>query len=221
MTTKFADYQEQRAAFDDLCKPQCDKPILFFEGESGLGKTALLRDCKNRIPEGVKNISFDCKNTTISISEIFSRSVHRFGQVGLSEFGKSLSSLSRLNINVADIKQLGDQNTIDIALRAENEAERETRRTLLTNSWFRDLQKLEDQLLVIFDTFEKAGLQIASWLCGPFLARVSDTPRMRVAIAGQRTPDLNPAKPEPKRFTKLVRYVIFPCTRSRRKRWRP
>jgi hypothetical protein len=192
MQSIFADYQEQRTAFEELCKQKSDNPILFFEGESGSGKTSLLRDCKNRIPDGVEHIAFDCKTRTISISEIFSRSVHRFGWKGLAEFRKSVTSLSKgMTVNVNDIKQKGNQNTIDIALRAENEGEREDRQTLLTDAWFHDVSNFENHLLVIVDTFEKAVNETANWLCGPFLARASDTPQMRVVIAGQETPDPN------------------------------
>ena len=93
MENIFADYREQRSAFDELCKLKCDHPILFFEGESGSGKTALLRDCMNRIPDGIEHIGFNCNNRTISISEIFSRTVNKFGLEGLSEFRKNVSSL--------------------------------------------------------------------------------------------------------------------------------
>ncbi len=33
MNTVFADYQEQRSAFDELCKPTCEQSILLFEAE--------------------------------------------------------------------------------------------------------------------------------------------------------------------------------------------
>lgn len=188
----FADYHEQRSAFDELCKPECDNPILFFEGESGSGKTALLRECISHISGDIKPLAFDCKTRTITISEIFSRSVHMIGWEGLSEFRKSVSSFSKgLTISVHDIAQTGDQNSIDLALRAESEKERENRQTLLTDAWFRDLRNLDSRLLVIVDTFENSGNETFNWFCGPFLARVPGTPQLRVLIAGQETPDLN------------------------------
>ncbi|TVL97155.1 MAG: hypothetical protein CV087_22735 [Candidatus Brocadia sp. WS118] len=191
MENVFVDYREQRVAFDELCKPSCTNPILFFEGESGSGKTALLLDCMNRIPKTIEYIAFNCKSGTISISEIFSRSVHKLGWAGLSEFRESVLSLSKgLTINIQDIKQKGDQNTINIALRAESEEERESRQTMLTDAWFRDVRNLNNQLLVIVDTFEKSNSETSNWICGPFLARIPNTPLMRVLIAGQKTPDM-------------------------------
>ncbi len=191
MAIIFADYQEQRSAFYELCKPTCNKPILFFEGESGSGKTSLLRECMSQILADIKHITFDCK-TTISISEFFSRSVRKVGWEGLSEFRKSVLNLSKgLSINVHDIKQKGNQNTIDVALRAEDEKEREQRQTLLTDAWFRDVRNLDNSLLVIVDTFEKSISEMSNWFCGPFLARIPDTPQMRVLVAGQKTPDIN------------------------------
>lgn len=192
MTTIFTNYHEQRSAFDELCKPECENRILFFEGESGSGKTALLRDCKSRISDDIEHIAFDCKTKTVTISEFFSRSVGKIGWEGLSEFRESVSSLSKgLTINVQDIEQKGDQNSIDIALRAESEKERENRQTMLTDAWFHDVRNLDNQLLVIVDTFENSGIDTCNWFSGPFLARIPDTPQMRVLIAGQKTPDPN------------------------------
>lgn len=192
MPNIFADYQGQRSAFDEFCKPACKNSILFFEGESGSGKTALLRDCKSRIPNDLKPIAFDCKTGTMSISEFFSRTVDKIGWDGLSEFRKGVFSFSKgLTINVNDIKQKGNQNTIDIALRAEGEKDREDRQIMLTDSWFRDVRQLDTRLLVIIDTFEKSSSEISNWLCGPFLARIPETPQMRVLLAGQKTPDPN------------------------------
>ena len=185
-----ADYKEQRSAFDELCNPACENKILIFEGESGCGKTSLLHDCLNRIPDEMTHISFDGKETTFSVSEIFSRSVCKFGWTGLSEFRESVLSLSnKTTVNIQDIKQKGDKNTINLALRAEREEDKKYRQTLLTEAWFSDVGKLDSKLLVIFDTFEKAGSDVINWFSGPFLSRVPDTPQIRVLIAGQKTPE--------------------------------
>jgi hypothetical protein len=192
MATVIADYKEQRSAFDALCAPVCENRILFFEGESGSGKTILLRDCQRRIPAEVQHIGFECKGRTISVAEIFSRSVRRLGWEGLSEFRESVSTLSKgLTVNVHDIEQRGDQNTIDMVLRAESEDEKKNRQTMLTEAWFRDVRKRDDALLIIVDTFEQAGSALNDWFCGPFLARIPETPQARVLVAGQKIPEPN------------------------------
>lgn len=41
------------------------------------------------------------------------------------------------------------------------------------------------------DTFESATAEVAEWISGPLLARVANTPPVRVVVAGQQVPDEN------------------------------
>ncbi len=193
MSTVFADYVDERSAFDELCCSDCDKPILFFEGESGSGKTKLLFDCKNRIPDDLIHIGFDCKSGTISVTDIFYRSVNKLGWELLPEFQHEVSTYSEhttINLNIKDVKLKGDRSSIEIALRAEKEEDKRIRQSILTNAWFQDIKNFDNNLLIIIDTFEKATSVFKSWLDDSFLGHVSDTPQMRVLVAGQCIPDI-------------------------------
>ena len=135
-------------------------------------------------------IPFDCQASAITIPEIFSRTVNKLGWEGLSKFRERVLSLSHdVSVNVRDLKQKGDHNKIEIALNAEGVEDRENRRAILTEAWFRDVKNLPKRLLIIVDTFEKANSEVAEWICSSFLARVPDTPQLRVLIAGQKTPE--------------------------------
>ncbi len=172
-----ADYQRESLAFDELCKPTAKQFILFYEAGSGYGKTALLRNCSRRIPGDMMQIAFNCKERAITIAEFFSRTVNKLGWEGLSEFNERVLSLYRdVSVNVHDLVQKGDLNRIEIALSAESKEDRENRRTMLTEAWFRDVKNLQNRLLIMVDTFENANSEVAEWVCGSFLPRVPEHP---------------------------------------------
>jgi putative ribosome biogenesis GTPase RsgA len=74
MSTLFADYQNERQAFDSLFQPDCQKQLLMFCGESGSGKTSLLQYCRGRVPKSVAHVPIQLRGSAVSVVEIFHRS---------------------------------------------------------------------------------------------------------------------------------------------------
>ncbi len=188
-TALFADYEDERRAFERLFDASCSCRIVLFQGASGKGKTALLRHCLGRTPAHIAHLQYDFKGD-VSVAEVF----HRAGQ------SLTWPRLPRLTQQVAYMQQApavhidsnwlaGINNRISVALHAESPIDREHRRSLLTNAWFEDLQALQQPVLLVFDTFEKAPTEMQQWISGPVLARAALFANIRVVIAGQEVPD--------------------------------
>lgn len=188
-----ANYQDERKAFAALLEKGCRRRILLVCGKSGCGKTALMSACQSNLPEHVRYVPIQLRETATNVAEIFSRTVLGLGGLeNLPCFAGELDALGHASqISLKDIKQDGRGNRISLALQADNPNEREERRVRLTEAWFEDVRDLPDQLLLVIDTYEKATTELKEWIDGPFLARVVGTPAVRVAVAGQEVPDFN------------------------------
>jgi hypothetical protein len=192
MTTPIANYEAPRKAFDALLAAECAARILLLRGESGSGKTTVMTHCCSRIPAGVAHVPVQLRGTVVNVAEIFYRVGMTLGWSALPRFmDRVAASLTDGSARVAiENNQLeGMNNRISVVLNSESESKREERRSALTNALFEDLSARRGLVLMLFDTFEHAPIEVQGWLSGPFLARAVQTPCIRVVIAGQSVPD--------------------------------
>jgi hypothetical protein len=193
MSPKFANYHQERAAFKRLFAKECLERILLLKGESGSGKTSLLRSCVREGSLAEQSVSIELRSTSVNISEIFSRTAAKIGWENLREFSRCVQELSGKaspQINLSSVTQHGEQNSLRVALTVESLSQREYHQTLLTDAWFADIETIGDSLVMVFDTYEKAPQEVRNWLSGPFLSRAANCALVRVAIAGQEVPDV-------------------------------
>lgn len=193
MSTPYANYHKQRAAFKTLFVNECDNRILLLKGSSGSGKTSLLQTClKESATNNKQLISIQLRGSAVNVTEIFSRSANRLGWNKLTRFDQCAQDLATHTpqINLAGVQQQGGTNNLHIALNVQSSSDREHRQTLLTDAWFEDVEKIGEPLVMLFDTYEQAPSEVKDWLSGPFLSRTADCTAVRVAIAGQSIPDV-------------------------------
>lgn len=190
MSEPFANYHKQRAAFNNLSSKRCAQRILLLKGDSGTGKTSLLQTCLKENQPEVPMIGIQLRETSVSVSEIFSRCVIPFGWGKFVNFSKCAQDLviQTPGINLNNIQQQGATNAIRIALNVQNLEDREYRQTLLTNAWFEDMESFGHPTILLFDTYELAPIEVRNWLSGPFLSRAAQYESVRVGIAGKTVP---------------------------------
>lgn len=192
MSVLLADYDAERQAFETLVEKRCQKGILLFHGESGSGKTHLLKYCQEQVPQGMLCIPIQLRGTAVSVAEIFYRSGGLLDWQRLSSFTEQVAGLQGTPKVQIDRNWLaGINNRISVALHAENPMDRQHRRVALTEAWFDDLKALSESVLFMLDTYEQATTEVQEWISGPFLARTARDNQVRVLLAGQTVPDEN------------------------------
>jgi hypothetical protein len=192
---KFADYQQEREAFLTLLEPDCIERILLFIGQSGAGKTTLIQCCHESACRLTCYVPIEFNPDMIGIPEIFCRIGDCLKWDNLPEFTKKICSINpdinEISVNMAKIKIRGDKNQIRVVIDAP-QGIREERLSILTTALFEDLRKMDQLIVLVMDSYEKATKEVQQWISSHFLARtVEITDKVRVAVAGQEVPDAN------------------------------
>lgn len=181
-----ANYKNERAAFTRLWEPRCQAPILLLVGQSGCGKTSLLRICRKAAPDDAQQIFVDCKRDGINPAEVFSRTADCLPSGRLPAFSQYLR---QHNVEISGNQIEGNSNQISVLLGSGSEQERKERLVWLTDAWLRDLSQLNQPLLLTVDTYEKAGADLQSWLESVIARLPRACKLLRIVIAGQEVPD--------------------------------
>ena len=190
MSENIANYQAERHAFCELLQPECERRILLFEGKSGSGKSTLLRHCRTYISKESNYIPVDLRGTNLTVVSFLLRVTRLLRNEHFSAFDCKVAELSEQStMELKHVAQWGNENQINVALQANNNLNREERLTALTHAWFLDMQAIQQQCVVMIDTFEQADNEMEEWVSGEFLTRVVDSENLRVIVAGQTVPD--------------------------------
>ncbi len=180
-----ANYREQRESFARLWTQDCPEPILLFSGQSGSGKTSLLRNCRRTAPNDACQVFVDCKQDGVNAAEVFSRTVHHAGRDKLPAFSRWLQ---QHNVEIWDNQIEGNSNQINVVLNSGSKEEREERRIMLTDAWLQDTNQLDTPILLAVDTYEKAADDLRTWLNSIIVRLPHASRRLRLVVAGQEIP---------------------------------
>lgn len=184
-----ANYTQERRLLEAFLAGELTERIILLCGVSGSGKTSLLRACLSAALRTDLLIPFQVRESAVGVAEVLYRVTEPIGQSYFARFAAQVALFQAApSVQVGGNIAFGS-NQVSVALQAENPADRRQRQAALTTAWFEDLHAWGRPLTLVLDTFEQATLEMQEWLAGPFLARASRLPQMRVLIAGQRTPD--------------------------------
>jgi len=184
-----ANYKEHTQAFNALLQKDCNKPILLFKGESGTGKSTLLKNCRTLIQKDIHQVSVDLRNTS-NVMQIFYKLVESLTLEHFDNFKQHLDEITRqLNINVNGNTQGGVGNIINIECENAALEQRAERYTVLTNAWTKEINNLHNPCVLLIDVYEQANSEIKRWIDGDLLSCAADSRQMRVVIAGKSVPE--------------------------------
>lgn len=187
-----ANYERERKLFADLLDSKSAKRILLFFGESGTGKSTLLRSLIEKIPTRTKCVPIELRGAAVGVAEIFYRLAGHLDWSQLSNFSIRLLSMQPEAVTAIDRNRLvGIKNRINVSLYSQGLIDRAERIAALTEALFEDIDSLGQLVLLTFDTFDNASTEASEWLAGPFLERVARANNVRVVIAGKFVPNDN------------------------------
>jgi energy-coupling factor transporter ATP-binding protein EcfA2 len=187
-----ANYERERELFAELLASDPPHRILLFSGESGVGKSTLLRSCVELVPINIRCIPIELRGAAVGVAEIFYRLGGHIGWNRLENFQRKLFSLEPGAIVQTGKNWLaGIQNQINVSLYSHNLVDRSDRTAALTEALFNDLANSRQLVVLTFDTFDAANTEASEWLAGPLLERVARAKTTRVVIAGQTVPNVN------------------------------
>ena len=191
-----ANYKEHREAFKTLLQPDCDKPILLFKGESGTGKTELLKYCHSKIHKDTPHALIGL--TSLSVTQFFYQAGRCLGWQHFENFRENLAKLNtdrQVHINVNENDQAGMGNMINVELNAVFKdatlEQRKERYSLLTNAWSEDINSLTKPCVLLLDVYDKnkTPIETQEWISNDLLSCTAYSEKMRVVIAGQDAPE--------------------------------
>jgi DNA-binding winged helix-turn-helix (wHTH) protein len=184
-----ANFRAELAAFAELLLPECGKRILFFYGESGIGKTTLLRHCLELLPETFYLVEFQVRNAIVDEAEILSRVVSCLGWRAFPRYKAQIEALHGHKIELKNLSIAGNNDQLSAIIRSEVPVQPYERKGRLLDAWFDDLANFSSPILIVFDTYEHASTEIQNWIEGPFLYRIARIRSVRVMIAGRVVPE--------------------------------
>ncbi len=184
-----ANYKEHRQAFEALLEIDCSKPILLFKGESGNGKTTLMRHCQTLIHQDIYQVLVDLKHP-INVIHFLYKSAQSLNWDYLDRLSEPTQ---RIDIDINGNTQVGVGNTINVTLKAFYEKnvlqQRAERYMALTHVLGKFINNLDHPCVFLIDHYEKADAEFKDWVARDLLSSAAKYQQMRVVIAGQSVPD--------------------------------
>jgi hypothetical protein len=187
---KMADYSNPRKRCKILLTLNPTYRVLLLHGNSGMGKSTILKFCREEIVRTGSSIccvDVDFRQAGVDVAEILFCIGAKWGE--RPTLARRLRDMEgRLPDMSVDSDLLDLKKRIGAALQVEDRTDREYRRVQLTDALFQDAESFGRRTIVLFDAYEKAPRGVQEWISGPFLRGVHESNSMRIVIAGQDIP---------------------------------
>lgn len=184
-----ANRQSELEFFRAMLAHKTDERILILQAASSKGKSSLIRHFRRECPTDLCVVHLDFKGAEVGLAG----ALHEFRELlGVGVFSQFDAAYRLLRgANVSD-NTAGGSMDISIVLNVDEQT-REFNLAQLNAAFFDDLRSACSNLVVIFDTFEKAPPDLKKWINGTFLPHVPRLAGLCVVVAGQRVPEMTSA----------------------------
>jgi hypothetical protein len=184
MSLLTADREAEFELFNQILTGHFKERILLIKAPGGRGKSTLLKAFMDRCA-AIPHVPVDLKGQTVGLHDIFYQIGDTLGWGHFSNFATAVGQLAQVNISR---NVLIGWSTIQVALQAGDESNRQNRRAILTQALFNDLRILPQPPVLIFDTFEGASPEVGEWFSHAFLPGAYRSPGLVVVVAGREVP---------------------------------
>lgn len=165
-----------------------DCRILLIEGKSGMGKTSLLTRFKQRCPEHVEYVPFDCKGV-VSVAAFLSQVVVDLGRNRFPTFMKKVKNFVQGGVDFSENDI--DAEKMTIAINSDVDPAMQAHRLeQLQQAFFDDFSVLKDKVVITLDTYQLATEPLQEWIESKWLRAVErQLDNVTTVIAGQSVPE--------------------------------
>ena len=182
------DRDDELALLVRLACSETPTRIALIQAESGMGKSELVREFRERCPKDLPLVVVDFKGGGLSLADVL---FHIYDTLGWKRFPTLAQAIQNIvrptQINVTGNVLIG-QNEISIALGGPDEQTRELHRNQLTTALVTDLRAL-DRVVLIVDVFEKCDAVLRAWLTSLLLPAIHRSQHLTIIVAGQQVPE--------------------------------
>lgn len=168
-----------------------DCRIMLIEGASGMGKSSLLSRFRQKCPEDVVYVPFDCKGVD-SIAAFLSEVVVDLGREKFPTFLNKVKLFVQGGVDFSE-NDIAAEKTILIAINSNvDPTPQEYQLEQLQQAFFSDLSALKSRTVISLDTYQMASESLKGWIESKWLRTVERHLKNVVTIiAGQHIPDPN------------------------------
>ena len=186
-----ANYTSHRTAFQTLLQENTRR-ILLVTGAKESGKTALLGACLAGLNPEISCATVDLRNTAGGVVGLIGAIAQRLGWKKLPALKDRWEAIGGpIKVEVSRNTMIGFSQVINVQLGTPGPATKDDRALSLTDALLDGTDRINGQVLLVFDSFETASLDIQQWIAGQLLPFAAQSDAIRVVIAGRMTPDPN------------------------------
>lgn len=186
--TAIANYEAERALFEELIRSNAEPNILLFQGESGSGKSHLLDYCV-RSASAIPSVLIKLQGGGDTVPTLFTRLGSEKGWPRLPNFSRTVATLLEQTDKVEDpIWQMGMHRHLREISQISDPNSRLARYQLLADAWFADALNFERPFLIALDSYENSSTLFDQWFRHEFLVGAANSHRTKVLVGGQKVP---------------------------------
>lgn len=183
-----ADRTKELDIFLTMAVGQYDCRILLIEGVSGIGKTSLLTRFKQRCPEHVTYVPFDCKGV-VGVAAFLSQVVVDLGRNRFPTFMNKVKMFVQGGVDFSENDISAEK--MSIAINSDIDSATQAHRLeQLQQAFFDDLSKIGSRVVIALDTYQLANESLQYWVESKWLRAVErQLGNVTTVIAGQSVPE--------------------------------
>lgn len=191
----FINRKKEIQLFQMILKHEINARVLFISGESGMGKTSLLRALIDICSQ--EKILLSAYDYRGGLDSPLTQLTKHINDLGISNFDLLRANLEEVGINNSELikTELYSSTDIQYALTGFDVDNRFSALSIITNSFVTGLQILlkQNQPIIFFlDSTEQTGPITKQWLSKDFLRIVNEAPGVIIVAAGRNVIEPSP-----------------------------
>jgi hypothetical protein len=188
-----ANYIAHQQSLATLLQASCGRPLLFIGGETGHGKTWLLKWFRSEMGPRCSVVKFDlaAQQELLSPSLILRKCANELGSDHFGSFLREAEVYQKARSVVIQNVTIEGSHNVVTGDAGETPREQMLGALDLTRFFIDDLKKFaapRPPIVFIFDHFDQAGTVVGNWLVDGLIPALRAVPHSRLVLAARQLP---------------------------------